>query len=143
MPVSTNPLPNGTTSGGNTSKSPKPLPEWERVLFAAAYLQQVLPDAVLAQLESISGWAGFAAWRHVFTDRFRTNLAISSSEYDNDITLTGGAASKSTFTWSLNALYSPVPKLDLGVEYRQATREVESGAEGDLRRLQATAKYSF
>ena len=104
-------------------------------------------DAVIdtpdGRLESISGWAGFAAWRHVFTDRFRTNLAISSSEYDNDITLTGGAASKSTFTWSLNALYSPVPKLDLGVEYRQATREVESGAEGDLRRLQATAKYSF
>ena len=26
------------------------------MLFAAAYLQQVLPDAVLAQLESVSGW---------------------------------------------------------------------------------------
>lgn len=28
-------------------KSPPPLPDWEKVLFAAAHLQQILPDAVL------------------------------------------------------------------------------------------------
>jgi len=28
-------------------KSPSPLPDWEKVLFAAAYLQRILPDAVL------------------------------------------------------------------------------------------------
>ncbi len=28
-------------------RTPPPLPDWEKVLFAAAYLQQILPDAVL------------------------------------------------------------------------------------------------
>jgi hypothetical protein len=37
----------GTISGGNTPKPPARLADWEKVLFAAAYLQQILPDAVL------------------------------------------------------------------------------------------------
>jgi hypothetical protein len=33
-----------------------PLPDWELVLSSAARLQRILPDAVLAQLESVAGW---------------------------------------------------------------------------------------
>jgi hypothetical protein len=39
--------PNDTISGGTMPAPPPPLPDWEKVLFAAAYLQQILPDAVL------------------------------------------------------------------------------------------------
>jgi hypothetical protein len=46
-------------------------------------------------------------------------------------------------SWAANALYSPVPKLDLGVEYRQPEREFENGTDGSMSRLQATAQYSF
>ena len=31
-------------------------PEWERVLSAAAHLQRILPEAVLAELEAVAGW---------------------------------------------------------------------------------------
>jgi hypothetical protein len=44
---------------------------------------------------------------------------------------------------SLNLFYTPTPKLDLGAELRFATRELESGAEGDLDRLHLLARYSF
>lgn len=37
-------------------KSTAPLPDWELVLSSAARLQRILPDAVLAQLESVAGW---------------------------------------------------------------------------------------
>jgi hypothetical protein len=37
----------------------------------------------------------------------------------------------------------PTPKLDVGLELRLAEREIESGASGQMRRLQAVAKYSF
>ena len=33
-----------------------PLPDWERVLSAAARQQEVIPQAVLKQLESVAGW---------------------------------------------------------------------------------------
>ena len=33
-----------------------PLPDWERVLSAAARLQEIIPQAVLTQLESVAGW---------------------------------------------------------------------------------------
>jgi hypothetical protein len=103
-------------------------------------------DAVLTaggELEAISGWAAFAAWRHVWNDRVRSTLMLSASGYDNDVTLTGGSANESSWSWAVNTFYSPVAKLDLGVELRYAERQIESGASGSMHRLHAVAKYSF
>lgn len=103
-------------------------------------------DAVLTaagELETISGWAAFAAWRQVWSDRLRSTLMLSASDYDNDARLTGGNANKSSWSWAVNTFYSPLAKLDLGVELRIAERQIESGASGSMRRLQAVAKYSF
>jgi len=95
------------------------------------------------ELDKISGWAAFAAYRHLWTSTLRSNVMISASNYDNDIASTGALASKSTRTWALNMFYTPIPKVDVGLEYRQARREIESGADGTMKRLQATVKYSF
>lgn len=95
------------------------------------------------ELEAISGWAAFAAWRHVWNDRVRSSLMLSASDYDNDVVLTGGSANKSSWSWAINTFYSPLAKLDLGIELRFAEREIESGASGSMRRVHAVAKYSF
>jgi hypothetical protein len=103
-------------------------------------------DAVLTasgDLEAISGWAAFAAFRHMWNDRVRSTLMLSASEYDNDVLLTGGSANKSSWSWAFNTFYSPLPRVDLGVELRLAEREIESGASGSMRRVQAIARYSF
>ena len=67
----------------------------------------------------------------------------SASSYDNDTSLTGFAVNKSSRSWAVNAFYSPIAKLDLGVEFRHALRELESGADGSMKRLQGVVKYSF
>lgn len=103
-------------------------------------------DAVLTaggNLETTSGWAGFAAYRHVWTPELRSTLMYSTSSYDNDAALTGLAVNKSSMSWAANLFYSPVPKLSLGVELRFAERELESGADGSMTRLHAAAIYSF
>lgn len=103
-------------------------------------------DAVLTasgELEAISGWAAFAAWRQVWNDKVRSTLMLSASDYDNDESLTGGSANKSSWSWAINTFYSPLAKLDLGVELRVAEREIASGASGSMRRVQAIARYSF
>ncbi len=103
-------------------------------------------DAVLTadgELEAISGWAAFAAWRHVWNDRVRSTLMLSASDYDNDVRLTGGSANKSSWSWAFNTFFSPLAKLDLGIELRVAEREIKSGASGSMRRVHAVARYSF
>jgi hypothetical protein len=103
-------------------------------------------DAVLTadrELKAISGWAAFAAWRHVWHEQVRSTLMLSASDYDNEVQLTGGGANKSSWSWAFNTFYSPLTKLDLGVELRVAEREIESGASGSMRRVQAVARYSF
>jgi hypothetical protein len=103
-------------------------------------------DAVVnagGRLRAISAWAAFAAWRQSWNPKLRSTFMLSTSEYDNDIALTGGTANKSSLSLAVNTFYTLAPKLDIGLELRYAEREVESGADGSLRRVHAIAKYSF
>ena len=103
-------------------------------------------DAVLDasnNLETISGWAAFAAWRHVWTGTVRSTFMVSTASFDNDAALTGSGVNKQSISWAGNLFYSPAPKLDLGVELRVAERELEGGVDGSMKRLHAIAKYSF
>ncbi|HSX60522.1 MAG TPA: DcaP family trimeric outer membrane transporter [Tahibacter sp.] len=106
----------------------------------------VTADSVLDSnndLEAIDGWAGYVAWRHIFTKQLRSNVMYARSEYDNPVAYTGQGVTKSSQSFRVNLIYSPLPKLDVGVEYMVGRRELESGAEGDIDRLQFMAKYSF
>jgi len=103
-------------------------------------------DAVLnanGDFDTIDGYAGYLAYRHFWTDKMRSSLYYAAGSYDNPSTLSGTAANKSSESWSVNLFYSPVPKLDIGAEYRWAKRELENNADGSLNRLQLTTKYSF
>lgn len=94
-------------------------------------------------LEDIGGHAGYVAWRHAFSKQLRSNLMFARSDYDNDVDLTGTGVTKNVQSFRLNLIYSPLPKLDVGAEYMRGTRELESGADGDIDRLQFMVKYSF
>jgi hypothetical protein len=103
-------------------------------------------DAALTpdgDLESIDGWAGYLAYRHYWTDKMRSSIFYAAETYDNDVSLTGPNVNKASESWTVNFFYSPIPKLDIGAEYRWAQREIESGADGTLDRFQLTSKYSF
>ncbi|MDD2864989.1 MAG: DcaP family trimeric outer membrane transporter [Methylococcales bacterium] len=42
-----------------------------------------------------------------------------------------------------NLLWSPITQIILGMEYVYATREVFDGRDGDLQRVQFSARYNF
>lgn len=87
--------------------------------------------------------AGYLAWRHQFGPRLRTTLMYSRSDYDHDLTITGDGVTKTVQSVRGNVFYSPLSKVDIGAELMYGKREIESGAEGDITRLQFTTKYSF
>ena len=100
-------------------------------------------DAAGNDIESAGVLAGFVAWRHAFNPKLRGNLMASRAQFDNDTDWTGFGATRSAQSVHANLIYSPFPKLDIGAELIFGNRELESGADGDLRRIHTTVKYSF
>lgn len=103
-------------------------------------------DAVVranGDLVAIPLTAGFMAYRHLWSDKVRTNLIWSVQEVDNDRQLSGTAANASAQSWHVNLIWTPLRAFDVGVEVMGAERALESGSTGELSRVQAFAKYSF
>lgn len=94
-------------------------------------------------LETIDTLSAFLAYRHYWTDRFRSSVALGWFSADNPTELTGLDVTKEAKSFHANFIWTPLPKLDLGVEYIFANREIESGADGDLNRFQFSAKYAY
>jgi len=94
-------------------------------------------------LEAIDSWGAFASLRHFWSEQWRSNFTLGYLSVDNNIDLTGSGVTSDAASAHVNLIYSPVPKLDFGVEYIYATREIESGLDGDLNRFQFSAKYAY
>ncbi len=95
------------------------------------------------KLHAIESTGVVGSFRHFWSEKWRSNLTLSYLWVDNDTDRTGNGVTKNAGSVHVNLIYSPVPKLDLGIEFLYADREVESGEDGDLTRLQFSAKYAF
>ncbi len=102
-------------------------------------------DAVLSagELDAIGITAGYLAYKHAWTPQWRSTVTYSALAIDNDTARTGTALTKRVQSASVNLLYSPVARLTFGAEYRHAERELENGLDGDLDRVQLSAKYTY
>ncbi len=94
-------------------------------------------------LKAIDQTGVFGSYRHLWNDTWRSNLTIGYLAIDNNTDLTGMSATKNVISYHANIIYSPQPKLDFGLEFLYANREIEWGLDGDLTRLIFSAKYAF
>ncbi len=103
-------------------------------------------DAVLnadGELETIDSTGASLSYRHFWNEKWRSSIVCSMISIDNDTDLTGISVSKGSDSARVNLIYSPAPRLSLGGEISQATRELESGDDGSMTRLQFSAKLVF
>ena len=94
-------------------------------------------------LKSIEQIGVFGSYRHLWSDQWRSNFTVGYLSIDNDTSLTGTGATKNATSYHANIIYSPQPKLDFGLEFLYADREIESGLDGDMARFIFSAKYAF
>ncbi|RUO71562.1 porin [Pseudidiomarina salinarum] len=94
-------------------------------------------------LEAIDSMGLTFAWRHAWSEKARSSLVYSRGWADNDTNLVGTGVTESTQRIGVNYMYSPANNLTFGGEISRATREIESGVDGDMTRLQFMAMYSF
>jgi hypothetical protein len=101
----------------------------------------IVNDAVIdgnGNLEAIPTLSGFTSYRHVWSGKWRSNFTLGFFQADNPVANTGTGVTKEVYSTHVNMIYSP-----LGVEYINATRELESGEDGGMDKLQLSAKYAF
>ncbi len=99
------------------------------------------------EIETFDQYGGFLAYRHFWMDNLRSSLVYSYGGADNDESVLGtklyNNTNKEFQSVHVNLIWSPVPQVDLGIEYLYGYREVESGLDGDLNRIQFGATYNF
>ena len=106
----------------------------------------IVNDAALdaaGDLDPIFTYSGFAAFRHLWSDKLRSNLAASYFKADNPVLLTSGLATDESWNVFANIIYSPAQPIDIGIEYMYAERTTENGQSGNLQKVQISTKYSF
>lgn len=94
-------------------------------------------------LDPIFTWSGFAAYRHVWGDNLRSNLAGSYFKADNPVRLTTNQVTDESWNAFVNLIWTPVGPLNVGVELMYATRTLEDGRSGNLQRVQVSTQYNF
>ncbi len=98
------------------------------------------------EIETIDQAGAVLAYRHHWSDQWRSNLVLSASEADNPSLEDFAAAdslAKAYRSVHLNLMYLPAPRLMLGGELLYGSKELEDGRDGDMYRLQLAAKYVF
>ena len=113
-----------------------------RYIGLATVQQDAMADAA-GNIDALGGWAAYVGLRHVFNPTVRGNIFYARSQWDNDTALTGLGVTRRVHSAHANLIWSPVPKLDLGVEAIWGERTIESGADGELIRLHTMARYTF
>nr|MCU0729640.1 porin [Sphingopyxis sp.] len=94
------------------------------------------------QLDAPLIYAGFVTIRHAFSPRWKA--VLTGSAYHSDTpAFASPLLTRSVWSGNIDLLYTPVAPLVLGVGFRFAERQLQSGASGEMRRLQFSAQYNF
>jgi len=126
------------------------------------------PDAVLngpagpaAQLDAVEQAGGMVWIQHHWTETIRSNVAYGRNWVNvvdsmtagvaglpgksgiGAIALFGGPLGQDMWTVHANLIWSPIPQVDIGVEYSFAFAGLINAANGKTHRIQASFKYAF
>ena len=124
------------------------------ILEAGGRAASQTTTATSRSLDTQTAFGGILSYQHFWTDNIRSTAAYGYASIDNNtasFTTAGlNTLDKRIQTVHVNAIYSPISRIDLGIEYIYARREVEAadpasgiGSTGTVSRFQFGAKYKF
>ncbi len=94
-------------------------------------------------IEPIPQYGGYVGYTHLWSAKWSSKLVAGYRQIDNPVEFTGSNVEQQAYSGHVNLLYSPTPEVVLGIEYLYADRELESGADGNINRVQFSGKYVF
>ena len=106
--------------------------------FADAFLNPVTHD-----IETNNQYGGVVSYQHFWMENLRSTVMYSLAERDNDLNFVTDTANKQYQSVHANLIWSPIPRVNMGIEYIWGYREIENGEDGDINRVQAGFQYKF
>lgn len=110
--------------------------------YVALNLRDDVVVDLRARLDTVGLVAGFASFRHFWTEKWRSVLTGGYYKAYNP-SAAGLLVTDNVASGSFETFYSPAKPLTFGLGYRYARRELENGLSGDLNRVQFSAQYNF
>lgn len=106
--------------------------------FDDAFLNPITHD-----IESNDQYGGFVSYQHFWLDNLRSSIIYSYAERDNDLAYVTDSVDNKYQSAFANLIWSPTPRVNFGLEYIWAYREVENGDDGDMNRVMSSFQYKF
>ncbi len=111
--------------------------------YMEAEFEDAFINPVTHEIETNVQWGGLISYKHFWLDNLRSTLVYSYAERDNDLDYVSDTVDSKYQSIHANLMWSPVNRINLGIEYIYATREIENGEDGDINRLQSGFQYNF
>ena len=101
-------------------------------------------DAVLSNghLQLVDIYSGMFSYQHFWSKDWQSNVTYGFV-HANQSALAGNNITSQVQSVHANLLWSPINPIILGMEYIYATRDVFDGRNGELQRIQFSARYNF
>jgi hypothetical protein len=102
-------------------------------------------DAALdgnANMELTTAYGGMLSYQHWWSKEWRSTVTYGFAQAEQ-AGFVNRVLSRQVQSVHANLLWSPVSQAMMGIEYTYANRELIDGRDGDLQRLQFSARYSF
>ena len=148
-----------TTGWGLTASGRSPFTRWgerDQFLWQVTYGEGIGryindlstvggQDAVFApdgSLKALPVFAGYLSFQHWWREKWRSNFTFSWVDVDN-FDFQPPEAYDKTFRGSINLMYNPVPRVELGTELLWGTRKNKEVRSGDASQIQVSARYLF
>ncbi len=104
--------------------------------------QDAVLDPATGAMETLQAFGMYAAYNRWWTERFRSTFVYSKVYVDN-LDIQPDGAYKTTDRVTGNLLFSPVPRVDLGLELLWGQRENKDGQNGKAKQIQFAWIYRY
>lgn len=93
-------------------------------------------------LELTTTYGGMLSYQHWWSKQWRSTVTYGFAQAEQPV-FVNSVLNRQVQSLHANVLWSPVSQAMMGFEYTYATRELIDGRDGELQRLQFSARYSF
>jgi len=105
------------------------------------------PDAIFnpvtGQLDAVPVFAMYAALQKWWSPTMRSNFIYGYVNVDNKYSPGVSTAYDTTHRFTVNYIWSPIARIDLGAEFLMGSRTDQDGETGKAKQVQLSAKYRY
>ena len=105
------------------------------------------PDAIFnpdtGQLSAVPVFAMYASFQKWWSPNMRSSFIYGYVNVDNKYSVGAPDAYNNTSRFSVNFIWSPISRIDLGAEFLTGSRSNQNGDTGKAKQIQLSAKYRY